>query len=318
MNKLDYIEFSDGTRHTFEEISNVLGIPISNVKCRYYASKARLEDCYYGRRKVNSRVKQKYNYHGKQLYTTELRGALKCDLYRLREAIDSGNLESFIEERDRINNKKFEYIILNDIKIDSEYLYSKYGYELAKYRIEELGLKDAYLSLKYNIKPKEFKYALFTDNGEVVYRLEDAVKKLNRTKRYIAIFVRDNGIEKYHELMQSNIEINDNERIITKAVDSLNINGDVYNSFSSLAIFLNVPLSTLADAINRDKLKNLLEVNRYDERILFKENSPYSTWFADDTWIYKCPVCKRKLLMSTEELINYKHDDALCIELEIE
>ena len=70
MNKLDYIEFSDGTRHTFEEISNVLGIPISNVKCRYYASKARLEDCYYGRRKVNSRVKQKYNYHGKQLYTT--------------------------------------------------------------------------------------------------------------------------------------------------------------------------------------------------------------------------------------------------------
>lgn len=58
MNKLDYIEFSDGTRHTFEEISNVLGIPISNVKCRYYASKARLEDCYYGRRKVNSRVKQ--------------------------------------------------------------------------------------------------------------------------------------------------------------------------------------------------------------------------------------------------------------------
>lgn len=150
------------------------------------------------------------------------------------------------------------------------------------------------------------------------YDIEDAVKKLNRTKRYIAIFVRGNGIEKYHELMQSNIEINDNERIITKAVDSLNINGDVYNSFSSLAIFLNVPLSTLADAINRDKLKNLLEVNRYDERILFKENSPYSTWFADDTWIYKCPVCKRKLLMSTEELINYKHDDVLCIELEIE
>lgn len=118
--------------------------------------------------------------------------------------------------------------------------------------------------------------------------------------------------------MQLNIEIKDNERIITKAVDSLNINGDIYSSYSSLAIFLNIALSTLSDAINRGRLKNLLEVSRYDERILFKNNSPYSTWFADGIWIYECPVCKRKLLMSTEELINYKHDDMLCIEFEIE
>ena len=318
MKKLDYIEFSDGTKHTFEEISNVLGIPVCNVKCRYYASKARLEDCYYGRRMVNSRTKQKYNYHGEQLYLSELRVKLKCDFTRLRKAIDSGNLESLIEECDNRNSKKSEHIILNGIRIDYDYLYDKYGYELAKYRIEELGLKDAYLSLKYDIKPKEFKYALFTDNGEVVYTLEDAVKRLNRTKRYIAIFVRDNGIEKYHEIMQSNIEIKDNERIITKAVDSLNINGDIYSSHSSLAIFLNIALSTLSDAINRGRLKNLLEVSRYDERILFKNNSPYSTWFANGIWIYECPVCKRKLLMSTEELINYKHDDRLCIEFEIE
>lgn len=100
---------------------------------------------------------------------------------------------------------------------------------------------------------------------------------------------------------------------------SVVIEGHEFKSQGALDEFIGKKGSTLTHVAVRDgKLDKLIENYHIRERLLFKENSPYSTWFAEGTWIYKCPVCKRKLLMSTEELINYKHNADICIEYEIE
>lgn len=91
-----------------------------------------------------------------------------------------------------------------------------------------------------------------------------------------------------------------------------------FSSYLKLDRFINVVKNTSRSFIVRFGKDKFIKSYHFEERLLFKDNSPYSTWFADNTWIYECPTCKRKLLMSTEELINYKHDDMICKEYEVE
>lgn len=62
-----------------------------------------------------------------------------------------------------------------------------------------------------------------------------------------------------------------------------------------------------------EQLEAAVLKDRYTDRLKFESISHEVTHVTEDLWTYKCPVCKRIVLCSTEELIDFKHNEDWCI-----
>lgn len=209
------------------------------------------------------------------------------------------------------------YIDENGVKWTVDKIASEFGVERGAVcrKVAMNDIEKVYLSYKFDTPIKLLKYVVILDDGSYI-NYANALILLGCTAEQLTKKFKQLGRDKYAELVRE--DINKLFSAHNNVPIKINVCGIEFPSLKAASDFLNTNFGNVYNYYKYSRIHELEEVYHVRERILFKENSPYSTWFADDTWIYKCPVCKRKLLMSTEELINYKHDDALCIEFEIE
>lgn len=87
--------------------------------------------------------------------------------------------------------------------------------------------------------------------------------------------------------------------------DLLSVNGVVVGgtkwSLSKLMTFLHLSRFT------SDMVNTLDDYNYTDRLKLGFDKSSRSTWIIDDLWEYECPVCHKKLLLTTDEIIKHEH-----------
>lgn len=62
-----------------------------------------------------------------------------------------------------------------------------------------------------------------------------------------------------------------------------------------------------------EQLEMAVLKDRYTDRLKFESISHEVTHVTEDLWTYKCPVCERIVLCSTEELADFKHNEDWCI-----
>lgn len=182
--------------------------------------------------------------------------------------------------------------------------------------IIKYGADRVYIHYTTGVKYSDIDEHVYMDNG-IPYSLRQICIKYNKSYDTMKKLRWKTGLSR-DEFLEFLINYNSNNSSepVQVVVDNIIYR---FDSQTKLSEFINMPRSFINSVIrNKRNIDKVLESCHIKERLLFKDNSPYSTWFADNTWIYKCPTCKRKLLMSTEELINYKHDDMLCKEYEVE
>lgn len=86
--------------------------------------------------------------------------------------------------------------------------------------------------------------------------------------------------------------------------------GDTKWSLRKLMMFLHLSRFT-------SDMVNTLDKYNYNERLkLGLDKASRSTWIIDDLWEYECPVCHKKLLLTTDEIINHEHG-SICEEAAI-
>ncbi len=95
---------------------------------------------------------------------------------------------------------------------------------------------------------------------------------------------------------------------------SITLKNKRWRSIAELARFLNGSYSKILRSYHSDSLSKTLGEYYYQERLLFPDLSPDTEHVVEDLWVCKCPVCGRSVLCTTNDLINYKHDEGFCIE----
>lgn len=89
----------------------------------------------------------------------------------------------------------------------------------------------------------------------------------------------------------------------------VNIRGIRFKSITDVCLFLNTGYHVIT--------QELLDEYNFDVRVsLGADKASRSTWIIDDLWEYECPVCHKKLLLTTDEIINHDHG-SICKEAAI-
>lgn len=88
------------------------------------------------------------------------------------------------------------------------------------------------------------------------------------------------------------------------------IQGRTWESCSQLYRFMNKQYTWLETS---EQLEAAVLKDGYADRLKFEPISHEVTHFTADVWTYVCPVCGRKVLCRTSDLVDFKHDEEWCI-----
>lgn len=190
------------------------------------------------------------------------------------------------------------------LSVDEKRLASMYNISEAAVRhmCKKYPLEDVEVYYQTGVHPK-YQNSAYIIDGKIVSD-EDVAKLFGRSKKHVAGIRRRHGRDLALELLQS-----ESPRRVC-STGHIVIDGRTW-SYRALAIFLHVNPGTLWY-----HLKNIEEYIislKYYERLKFEDVSNDVTHVTQDLWTYKCPECARTVLCSTDELIDFKHNEDWCI-----
>lgn len=187
-----------------------------------------------------------------------------------------------------------------------------------KKMLSEHTSAELYLAVKYNIGISKVHESYWID-GKLCNKRK-MCEYYNINYNTFVAYENKHGIKAALQRLKNNkfLSRGESEGDIQK-IDLSNFFGGLFSTPKEVCDTLQVTRSQFYRYIKGVMTEEAFQnVSHYKERLQFKENSPYTTWFCEDTWEYQCPICNRKLLLTTEELKTYKHDDKLCEEYKIE